>query len=450
MKPGAPLVAASLLWAALGAGAFFFDGLALVWSACGLCLLLFIIGDAWALRFFTAPLSVRREVGPCLSVGTAAPVTLSITAGPGLTGQGKKPLPRRILLFDLYPRSMQCAAFPARLGLRRLKKGGELGFTYTITPFERGAWRFEGVEILLFSPLGLWRRKTRLPCGSAGRSYPDFKRMRAYAGSDLRGILERPGVKEIRRRGQGMEFQSLREYQKGDSVRAIDWRATGRRGKVIIRDYKEEQDQQVLLLLDAGYRLHRREEGRGVRRTQFDSALEAALLVGYTALKHGDSVGAGSFGNAERWLAPRKGRAAFPALMNGLYDLKSAPVPSSLFSGLENALSRLRRRTFIMLISNFREEDGESLSWILSRIQRRHLLLMVSLREQEAESLALQDMDSLDAALERAAAFSYLVSRRTLYKKWEHAGLLTLEASSSRLSASLINRYLEVKRSGRL
>jgi uncharacterized protein (DUF58 family) len=158
-----------------------------------------------------------------------------------------------------------------------------------------------------------------------------------------------------------------------------------------------------------------------------------------------------SFGNTEKRVPPRKGlSSAFPLLMNQVYDLKSAPVPSSPFSALESALSRLHRRTFIILISNFHEEDGESLAWILPRVKQRHLLLLVSLREPEVEQLAARTPRTRDEALETAAAFTYLASRRRLYQTWEHSGLLTLESTAGHLSSALINRYLEVKRSGRL
>jgi uncharacterized protein (DUF58 family) len=266
----------------------------------------------------------------------------------------------------------------------------------------------------------------------------------------MRGLPEKGEMREIRRRGQGMEFESLRDYQEGDSIRSIDWRATSRnrrvdgRLKLIVRDYREEQDQQVLFIIDSGYRLP---------DVQFDSALNAMLLLAWVALKHGDGVAAASFGAEDRWIPPRKGMSALTGLMNGLYDLHSAPVPSSPFSALENALERLRRRSFIILVSNFREEDGESLSWILPRIQRRHLLLLVSFREREAESLAAISGNPPappEQILERAAAFSYLVSRRRLYQKWEHAGLLTLETTPEHISPALINRYLSVKKSGRL
>ena len=140
--------------------------------------------------------------------------------------------------------------------------------------------------------------------------------------------------------------------------------------------------------------------------------------------------------------------------MNGLYDLHSAPVPSSPFLALENALSRLHRRSFIILISNFREEDDKSLSLILNRIQKRHLLLMVNFRESEAETLAFRGGASQSATdeevLETAAAFAYLANRRRLYLKWEHSGLLVLETSPQYISTSLINKYLSVKKSGKL
>jgi uncharacterized protein (DUF58 family) len=147
--------------------------------------------------------------------------------------------------------------------------------------------------------------------------------------------------------------------------------------------------------------------------------------------------------------------AAYTTLMNGLYDIHSAPVSSSPFLSLENALRRLHRRTFIVLISNFREEDEKSLTWVLPRINKRHLLLLVSFREDEAETLAFPSLPAAQTAtdsevLESAAAFSYIANRRRLYRKWEHSGLLLLETSPQYISADIITKYLSVKKSGKL
>ncbi|MDR0688887.1 MAG: DUF58 domain-containing protein [Spirochaetaceae bacterium] len=530
MKPGAGLFIAALLWLFLGAAAFFSPVLSLIWFLGGLSLLPLVIADGLVTRLLYGGFEVSREIPSSLALGEPCRVILRFRATAGGL------LPLGVSLFDLYPDSMGCTVFPAPIQRKPLKNRGVLAFEYPLTPLDRGAWEFSGLELLYRSPLRFWSRKVFLPCVSRGRTYPDFTKLKQAAGKDLRGIRELSG-RIPRRRGQGMEFLDLREYQPGDSVRAIDWRATGRRGKVVIREYQEEQDQQVLFILDSGYRLHRREapiapiggfmppeQGelsrphrglqapragrikgiplppspslppkagphRGVpapggrppgneRRppspskagvgfpgycppqgpetpiggapTQFDSALNAVLLLSYAALKHGDSVAALSFGAEERWLPPSKGPGALTALLNKLYDLKSAPVPSSPFSALENALSRIRRRTFIILVSNFREEDGESLSWILPRIQKQHLLLLVNLREKEAEELAFRRPRNREEFAERAAAFSYLRSRQRLSTTWEHLGLLTLETSSAAISPDLLNRYLLVKRSGRL
>ena len=454
MKPGPALAIIALVWFFLGAAGFFSDFISLIWLFAGLCILPLAIADALLLFFLGDRLEIKRSVPSSLAQGESVIAEIELRRG------GRSFLPYKILLWDLHPASMETKAFPALLDRKLLADGGPLIFEYSLLPKKRGQWFFRGAELLLSSPCRLWRLKVFHECSTLVRIYPDFKKIKAAAGTDLRGLLERTGIKNIRMRGQGMEFRSLRDYQEGDSIRAVDWRATSRRQKVIIREYQEEKDQQILFLLDSGYRLHRLEESGANHepnglygpkgRVQFDSALEAVLLLSWISLKHGDSVAVGSFGLGNRWISPRKGVSAFPLLMNGLYDLSSGPVPSSPFSALEDALTRLKRRTFIILISNFREEDGESLSWILKRIERQHLLLMVSLRERESEFLAARKPVGADEALETAATFSYLASRRELYAAWEHLGLLTMESSAADLSAALINRYLQVKRSGRL
>jgi uncharacterized protein (DUF58 family) len=433
-------------------GAYFSAPLFFGWLISGLCLLPFIIADALLLLFFRRPCEMERELPLTLAQGEPVEVLLRIRGGGGI--------PCRLQIFDLYPPQMDCTAFPARL--RNLPDEGQVAFSYTLFPRERGAWIFQGLEFLYSSPLFFWRLRVLAPCRSRGRTFPNYKRL--TEGKALRGILENKGLREIRRRGQGLEFRDLREYQEGDPVKSVDWRATARQRapdgswRFIVRDYQDEQDQQILCILDTGYRL---------RGLEFDAALAGAVLLSHTALKHGDAAAVMSFGSQERWVPPRKGLRHFPVIMNELYDLQSSSAPSSPFSALETALAKLQRRTFIILISNFREEDGISLSWILRRIRQKHLLLLVSFREAEAERLARRTSADLfppeksgplpgaglflpERALESAAAFSYLASRRRLYRNWEHQGLLTMEASAGDFSSALVNRYLDVKRSGKL
>jgi len=455
LKPAPRFFILALIWFFLGCVGFFISQISLIWLLSGLILLPVLIIDAILLLFFTDKLEIKRFISPTLAQGDNDRVKLEITV------KGNLLLPSKILLWDIHPPSMDTDAFPVKIKKKDLvdlmnPQIRKSILEYTIIAKERGHWYFHNTELLLSSVLGLWQLKVKKDCLSSIKIYPNFRKIKSMAGMDIRGLLERSGLKNIRMRGNGLEFSSLRDYQEGDSIRAIDWRATSRRQKVIIREYQEEQDQQLLFLLDTGYRLHRYDKAPNEEeRLQFDKALEAALLLSWVSLKHGDSVGALGFGgemnsDAYRWVSPRKGLSSFPLLMNSLYDLHSSSSASSPFSALEEALAKLRRRTFIILISNFREEDGESLSWILKHMERHHLLLLVSIREKESEFLASRKPENTDEALESAAAFSYIVSRQNLYKKWENSGILSLEASAEDLSAALINRYLEVKRTGLL
>jgi uncharacterized protein (DUF58 family) len=395
-----------------------------------------------------------RNIPATLAIGVRTNVDLVISTDEKVK---KAILPTKIVIFDLYDDRFDCHSFPQTI--RWKKNTDKMTLKYEVLPVLRGDWEFPACELLLSSPLHFWRLKVVHQVSSTGKTYPEFSEL--SSGADLRAVLDGADKKSIRKRGVGLEFKQLRDWQNGDSVRSIDWRATSRKNQLVIREYIEEQDQQVLLLLDSGYRLHSQTAGgkkTPAPKTQFDAALNAALLLSWVALKHGDSVSAGIFGNEERWVSPQKGVISFPRLINALYDAQSASVPSSIFSALEKAQARLKRRSFIICISNFREEDEEELSRILPVVGRRHLLLMVSLSENEAGQLSNISKSSKspgkkpssDEILTAAAATYYLAQRKKLYKKWEHAGILVLDTNSASLSSTLINNFISVKRKGLL
>ncbi|GHT48483.1 hypothetical protein FACS1894102_1640 [Spirochaetia bacterium] len=438
-----------------------------------------IIFDAIQIFFLSGKLSVSREMSNSLSLGINANVKLNISG----IKTGK--IRRKLKIFDIYDDTMGCDAMPiiykfggksaqikadnkaATLSSSVNNKvatlsykldGDNVIFTYKVLPVMRGNWEFQRVEILKSSILRFWRLKIVCNCSTKGKTYPNFKILTRQ--ESLNAILQQSGEKNLRKRGTGMEFEDLREWQTGDSSRSIDWRATARRKKLIVRQYQEEQDQNVLIILDSGFRLHRldgvsKSGGSGlIQFTQFDFALNGGLLLAYSALKHGDAVGVQVFGKTDLWLPPHNGVSTFGHLMNSLYDVQSSGMASSQFSALSDAVNRLKRRTFIVMISNFRPEDRQQMSWVLPQISRRHLLLLVSMRESDAERIANR-IDTTgtyteDEMLETAAARSYLRDRAALYKEWNHLGLLTLESSAENLSAAIINRYLAVKRSALL
>src|SRR5690606_30834185 len=158
--------------------------------------------------------------------------------------------------------------------------------TYRLRPTQRGHYAFSHCEALLLSPLGLWRSRRVIPLADETRVYPDFTRLHGAPLMAVDNWLSRLGIRQQPRRGLGLEFHQLREYRDGDVLRQIDWKATARKRVPIAREYQDERDQQILLMLDCGRRM-RSQDGE---LTHFDHALNASLLLAYVALRQGDAL----------------------------------------------------------------------------------------------------------------------------------------------------------------
>ena len=279
---------------------------------------------------------------------------------------------------------------------------------------------------------------------SMARVYPNF---RALARSTLLATdnrLSQIGVLQVRRRGEGMEFQQLREYRPGDSQRTIDWKATSRAGKLISREYQDERDQQVVLVIDCGRRMASKDD----ELSHFDHALNASLLLAHVALRQGDAVGALTMANEPRFIAPRKSVGALNAMLNMLYDVEpTLAVPDYLLAAQE-LMSRVRRRALVILVTNLRDEDDETLMPALQLMRRRHLVVLASLREAIITRALSARVDSFDRAVTHAAAADYLAERERSFRRIGASGAVCLDVEPERLAIALVNRYLELKRTG--
>jgi uncharacterized protein (DUF58 family) len=242
--------------------------------------------------------------------------------------------------------------------------------------------------------------------------------------------LQEIGVKTYQLRGQGTDFKQLSEYRIGDAVRHIDWRATLRLSKPIVREFQDERDQCVMLLIDCGRRMRADDRLSEIGTTHFDQVLNAVLLLSYVALKQDDAVGAMTFGTPAgdgRSFAARKGRHALTALMAQLHDIQPTPTHSDYIAAAKDLLRQHRKRALIVVITNFRDEDSTELSHALRLLRSRHLVLLASLRERIVGELLAQPLVSGDAAIDVASAHLYEQSRRELvnrYHAMKRAGMI--------------------------
>jgi uncharacterized protein (DUF58 family) len=329
--------------------------------------------------------------------------------------------------------------------------GKEVETQYTVTPTRRGEVVFEPADIRVKSRLGFCELLERVGAREERRVFPDFQQVARYAWLAGDRRLQEIGIKTYQRRGEGTDFKQLSEYRYGDPVRHIDWKATLRIGKPVIREFQDERDQCVLLLIDSGRRMRADDRTATIGSSHFDQVLNAVMLLSYVALKQGDAVGAMTFGTPigkERTFAPRKGAQTLDALMGELYSVQPTPTHSDYVAAAQALLRRYPKRALVIVITNFRDEDSSELSQALKLLRSRHLVLLASLRERVVGELIRQPMNTGEAVLDVASAHLYEQSRRDAFVKLSARDALMVDAEPERLGIELVNRYHAVKRAG--
>ncbi len=270
--------------------------------------------------------------------------------------------------------------------------------------------------------------------------------MSRYTLFAVEGKTGQLGIRKLRRRGEGMEFHALREYRPGDSIRSIDWKSTSKYRKLISRNYQEEKDQQIIFLLDCGFRMHAKDD----ELSHFDHTLNALLLLSYVALKQGDSVGLLTFGGQNRWIVPKKGVNMINHLLNTIYDLKTSLNASDMSQAIEDVMVRLRKRSLIILLSNIREEDTVNLISIMKTTSKKHLVLAASLKEKILSQIVNENISNFKDALHVASAYHFIEQRLETQKILKASGMLYFDEIPEKLPAALVNQYLDIKSKGLL
>ena len=404
------------------------------WAAlAGITAVLALLDAVTALRLATPP--AARLVPASLALGVPIDVALRL--------HNPSRLPLLCEVHDHHPASIESEGLPRRFALAPAQ-WGEL--RYQARPIARGEARFGKSELRIFSPLRLFQVKRLTGEPSPVRVYPNFRALARYTLLATDNRLSQIGVLQVRRRGEGMEFHQLREYRQGDPQRAIDWKATARTQRLIAREYEEEKDQRVLLVIDCGRRMAAKDDDL----SHFDHALNAGLLLAHVALRQGDAVGMMTMGGVSRYSEPRKSVAAVNAILNRVYDIEPTLAVPDYHLAARDVMKNLRRRSLVILLTNLRDEDDETLLPALKLLRTRHLVVLASLRESIISRALSARVDSFDRAVTHAAAADYLAQRERAFRRIGAAGAVCLDVEPERLAISLVNRYLELKRGGQI
>ena len=323
-----------------------------------------------------------------------------------------------------------------------------LSLDYPVVPPERGKYRFGELFIRVEGPMGLVSRPMRISASEEVKVYPSLQPLRCADLATYRRVAHQWGLKPTRWRGEGREFESLRDYVEGDDPRKIHWKATARFDHPIVQQYQTEKNQIVMILLEVGRLMSAVSEGK----TKLDYALEAALHLAHTALVGGDQAGILAF--ADRvisFIPPKKTVGQLQFILEGTLSLRPLLVEPQYEQALLWLRSKVRRRSLVVIYTDLLDEvASENLLSAVSLLRPVHLPLCVAIRESEWDELLNDPPTEVQGVYERAVLQELLHQRSKALGGLVQKGALAMDLPPSKLSIGTMERYLEVKRRGLL
>lgn len=386
--------------------------------------------------------TLRRQHDSKLSLGVANPITIRVTS--------RRDRPTTLTIRDEPPLLF--------FGAERAVVSGEVAgresadFSYGVRPLKRGDFTFGDLNLRWQGPLRLWARQAVISAAAPVKVYPNLQAIRQFELLARRDQLAEIGVRNVRRRGEGTAFESLRDYTPDDPYRSINWKATARRGKPISTDYEPERSQRVLIALDIGRMMRspiRVDEPDGAvwNMAKVDFVINSVLLFAYVATLRGDQVGLLVFADrVEQFIPPAAGRAHFQTLLEAMYKLTSQPVEADYARALAYLRTSQKQRALVVLFTDLSgARAADSLLAHLPRLVPRHVPLLVTIRDPALEAEAHQPIHDSAAVYRRAVAEQLIDERRLLLEKLHQRGVLTLDVNAQTLTMAVVNRYLELK-----
>lgn len=382
-------------------------------------------------------LEISRSASDKLSLGAENPVHLSVRNGSHAH--------LRATVRDEYPIGTKARGYAFRLDLN---PRSETGATYHVTPRKRGDYSFGDIYVRLSGLLGLAMRQIRFPAEERVKVYPNMLDMRRYEIGLKRDRPVQPGQRVTRLNGRGTDFESLRDAVPDDELRSVDWKATARRGKLTTRQYQQEKSQNVMLVLDCGRVMGPILDGL----SRLDHSINAAMMLAHVAALKGDRVGLLTF--AEEigcFSSPKAGHSQTLNLLSITYNLQDAQGDSDYYRAIPYLARKWTRRSLIVLFTDLSDpESSRSLASQVTSLARRHLCMVIAMRDPALTDAAQADVRESEQAFVAAAAQQVLHARRLAGAQLVRAGAIVLDVVPGQFTPAVVDSYLNIKAQGRL
>src|SRR6266853_1028053 len=385
-----------------------------------------------------ARVRLERHFGGRFAVGAETEVRVEIT--------NQVPRDISLIIKDEYPPQMKLSG--AREALVDVEGQTTAALVYGLTPPKRGRFEFGLIAVRYLSRWRLAWNQTRLGAPVTVKVYPNMRRARE---AELRALGARSFVAARRKsqwRGEGRDFESLRDYVRGDEMRHISWSATARRGKLVTRQYQMERDQTILIMLDAGRLMTARIE----TETKLDSAVHAALALMSAAGRAGDNAGLVVFGRRiKTYLPPSRGRDQMDAALEALYPIEPEMIEPSYARAFEFIAANSKRRSLVVLLTDLVDEEGSrELLKSLRLLRPRHLPLVVTIADRDLKAVVRDAPVTVRELFTQSVAEEIIHQREAALRLVESQGGLALDVTAVALAPALLQTYMRVKERGLL
>ncbi|MBI3510929.1 MAG: DUF58 domain-containing protein [Bacteroidetes bacterium] len=424
-----------LIGAGIGISFYFSDALYPIAKISAYALPAVVVADFLLLWSRPKGIFARRDMMDKLSNGDQNEISITI--------ENKFPFPVFINVIDELPVQFQARdlSFKGFLGPFAAKK-----LTYHVRPVRRGEYTFGYVNVITTSMLGLMMRRFRFDNEQMVPVYPSFIQMRRYELLAISNRLTEAGIKKIRRMGQNMEFDQIKEYVSGDDPRRVNWKATARRGRLMVNTYQDEKSQQVYSVIDMGRVMQMPFE----EMTLLDYAINASLVISNIAMLKYDKAGIVTFSKKVHTQLPaeRRGLQLYK-IMELLYAAKTGYQESD-FGKLYAAIKqRVTQRSLLLLYTNFETLSSMQRQLLyFRRLAKDHLVVVIFFENTELRSFLNKKPRTIQEIYYQTIAEKFAYEKKLIVKELEKYGIHAVYTAPQNLTVNTINKYLELKARG--
>ena len=413
------------------------DPLLVAAKLCALTFTLALVAELFLLFGPRSGLHGARRTYDRWSNGDQNPVTIELESGYGI--------PMRLRVLDELPHQFQ---------KRDLEFTGSIGawskraFRYDVRPVQRGVYRYGAINILVSSVLGLMERRFVLDADKEVAVYPSYLQLRKYELLAISNRLTLAGIKRIRRVAHQSEFERIKEYVPGDDRRTVNWKASARRGRLMVNQYQDEKAQQVFSLIDTGRVMKMPFEGLSL----LDYAINASLVISSIAMRKEDRAGLLTFSNTPHdFVRASRQRGHMQHILQALYA-QGTDYKETDFEALFMAVRReLHQRSLLLLFTNYESAQAmhRQLPY-LQRLARQHLVVPIFFLNTDLEEDLRHLPTDTEQVYVRAIAEKMVHEKRLIARELEQHSLPAILCRPQDLTVNVINRYLEIKARGML